>query len=103
MKKDIKFITKKKQKIKFYEEEFAYGGDFRAEMLSNKEISVEGCTGVLEFSDCYIKLKIKSGTLDIYGVSLKINGYEEKTLTVTGEIKSVEFCVREKLNGKHNK
>ena len=65
----------------------------RIEMLSNREISVEGCQGVLEYNDCYLKLNLNKGALIILGTNLDITVFEGKTITVCGKISSIEFCV----------
>ena len=95
MKRDIKFVSKKENKIKLLDKEEILEGESRIEMYSNKEIVVDGCMGVLEFSDTYIKIKLKKGNAVIYGNGLNINGFEEKTITVSGSLQSVEFCIRE--------
>ena len=95
MKRDIKFVSKKENKIKLLDKEEILEGESRIEMYSNKEIVVDGCMGVLEFSDTYIKIKLKKGNAVIYGNGLNINGFEEKTITVSGNLQSVEFCIRE--------
>ena len=95
MKRDIKFVSKKENKIKLLGKGELLDGESRIEMYSNKEIVVDGCMGVLEFSDTYIKLKLKKGNAIIYGSGLNINGFEEKTITVSGSLQSVEFCIME--------
>ena len=66
----------------------------KIEMLSNREISVDGCRGILEYNDEYIKIKIIGGILIINGKTLKIPIFERPLITVTGEIGGIEFCVR---------
>ncbi len=95
MKRDIKFVSKRENKIKLLDKAEILDGESRIEMYSNKEIVVDGCMGVLEFSDTYIKIKLKKGNAVIYGNGLNINGFEEKTITVSGSLQSVEFCIRE--------
>lgn len=63
------------------------------EMISNREICVEGCAGVLEYTDAYLKLKLCKGALIIMGSNLDITLFEGKTITVCGTISAVEFCV----------
>ena len=96
LKRDIKFVSKKENKIKLLDKEDLLDGESRIEMYSNKQIVVDGCMGVLEFSDDFIKLKLKKGNAIIYGNGLNINGFEEKIITVSGSLQSIEFCIREK-------
>ena len=66
----------------------------KIEMLSNREVSVDGCRGIGEYNDIYIKLKIIGGMLTITGKSLFIPVFDRPLITVTGEISSIEFSVR---------
>lgn len=96
MKNDYKFNSaKQKPKINLNVGDLMLCG-VRIEMISNKELLLEGCTGVLQFNDNYVKLGVKNGNIILYGKNFDICGFEEKTVTVKGIIDSVEFCVREK-------
>ncbi len=64
------------------------------EMLSNKELNLDGCKGIIEYNDVYIRIKVSSGEITVTGVSLNIPVFEGPTITVSGDIKSVEFNVR---------
>ncbi len=66
----------------------------RIEMLSNKELSLDGCRGILEYNDVYVRLKIIDGEITVVGTSLDIPVYDGPQITVTGCIKSIEFSVR---------
>ena len=63
------------------------------EIFGNGKINIEGCMGVLEYTDTYLKLKLQKGTLILCGDSFDIIYFEEKLITVKGVISSVEFCV----------
>lgn len=63
------------------------------EMISNREICVEGCVGVLEYTDVYLKLNLGKGMLIIIGNELDIVLFEGKNITICGNVNSVEFCV----------
>ena len=65
----------------------------KIEMLSNREVSVDGCRGIAEYNDIYVKLRIIGGFLIITGKSLVIPVFERPLITVTGEINAIEFCV----------
>lgn len=64
----------------------------RIEILSNKNITVEGIKGVFDYKDDYIKLKLKKGYLIICGRNFFITYYENETITVSGIISNIEFC-----------
>lgn len=63
------------------------------ELFSNNQIVVDGCLGVFEYNDIYLKIKLSSGALIINGSGFDIVAFENKMITVKGKINSVEFCV----------
>lgn len=63
------------------------------ELFGNREITVEGCVGVLEYSDTYLKLRLPRGALILCGGSFEIVTFEGTAITVRGSISSLEFCV----------
>lgn len=63
------------------------------ELFGNREIIVEGCMGVLEYSDSYLKLRLPKGALTVCGGCFDIVSFEGTTITVKGKISSLEFCV----------
>ena len=63
------------------------------EIFGNSEIFLEGCMGVFEYSDTYLKIKLAKGSLIICGSMFDIVSFENSTITVKGKISSVEFCV----------
>lgn len=93
MKSELKFIPPKKpQKILFSDTEILTFKS-RIEVFSNKELVLEGCLGVTQFNDNYLKLALKGGSLILYGENFDISGFSEKTITVRGVIESLEFCI----------
>lgn len=65
------------------------------EIFSNQRISVDGCEGVFEYREDYMKLRLLKGSIIICGDNLTILTYENKTLSIAGRISSVEFCMSE--------
>ncbi len=63
------------------------------EIFGNSRISVDGCLGVAEYRDDYIKLRINKGTLILCGCEFDIVFFENRLITVKGKISSVEFCM----------
>ena len=63
------------------------------EIFGNARINIEGCLGVMEYKDTYIKLRLHKGTLILCGNGFDIVFYENKLITVKGKISSVEFCM----------
>lgn len=98
MPKKIK-IKSKKEKEKWQ----LFGGEIlpqkemltlpRIEMLGNREITIDGCLSVLEYSDTYMKLKLKKGHIIICGIGFDILSFEGTAITLKGKISSVEFLI----------
>ena len=63
------------------------------EIFGNNKISIEGCLGVFEYKDTYLKLKLQKGELILCGSGFDIVFFENRLITVKGKISSVEFCV----------
>ena len=70
-----------------------FGCGDEIELFGNREITVEGCVGVLEYSDTYLKLRLPRGALILCGGSFDIVTFEGTAITVRGSISSLEFCV----------
>lgn len=63
------------------------------ELFGNREVVVEGCMGIWDYSDSYLKLKLQKGALILCGTSFDIISFENATIRIKGSISSVEFCV----------
>lgn len=63
------------------------------EIFGNGKISIDGCMGVFEYTDTYLKLKLSKGALILCGSDFDIVYFEDRQITVKGKISSVEFCV----------
>ncbi len=63
------------------------------EIFGSGKIEIDGCEGIYEYTDDYLKLRLKNGALLICGNNFDILTFENKAITVKGSIKSIEFCV----------
>ena len=63
------------------------------EIFGNSRINIEGCLGVFEYKDTYLKLKLAKGSVILCGSGFDIVYFENRLITVRGKISSVEFCV----------
>ena len=66
-------------------------GSVRIECNANREAVVEGCSGILEYSDETIRLTTGRMVLRFSGRGLSINGMAHGYAVVTGNIASIEF------------
>ena len=87
---------KKREKLNLFGSEKVFSGDImngaHTEIFSNCRIVIEGCLGVYEYNDCYLKLKLTKGALIVSGRDFDISTFEMGTITVNGKITSLEFC-----------
>ena len=63
------------------------------EIFGSSKIEIDGCEGVYEYTGDYLKLRLNKGALLISGNNFDILTFENKTMAVKGDIKSIEFCV----------
>ena len=61
------------------------------EIFGDEKINIDGCMGVYEYRDTYIKLKLKRGALILTGIGFDIVYFENRLITVKGKISSLEF------------
>lgn len=61
------------------------------EIFGNRKISIDGCMGVYEYRDTYLKLKLPKGVIILCGSGFDIIYFENRLITIKGNISSVEF------------
>ena len=62
------------------------------EAFGNSRIIIDGCLGVFEYRNDYLKLKLSKGALILCGNGFNITVFEGQQITIKGKISSVEFC-----------
>lgn len=88
--------TEKREKINLSGKEENHEVSFmgpHTEIFGNSRINIDGCLGVAEYRDTYIKLRLNKGTLILCGSGFDIALFENKIITIKGKISSVEFCM----------
>lgn len=63
------------------------------EIIGNHTLSIDGCKSILEYENEFIKLKLIKGVLILCGNNFDITLFENSSITVKGEISSIEFSV----------
>ncbi len=66
-------------------------GSTRIEIIDNKKIVVEGCYGIQEYANEFIKINLPKGTLTVFGSELFLSLMRDKAITLEGNISSIEF------------
>lgn len=65
------------------------------EIKGKNEVSVSGCTGILEYSEDRIVLALADGALEVLGKYLLLCDFRDGELSVRGEIASAAFVNRD--------
>ena len=66
-------------------------GSARIEICGNTRISIDGCLGVYEYRDTYLRLRLIKGAVIQCGIGFNIVFFENRQITIKGKISSVEF------------
>ena len=61
------------------------------ELISNKEAIIEGAKGIIECTDCRIKINCKQFILTFEGFNLGLSNLYKDSLRVTGKFTYVSF------------
>lgn len=88
-------IKKEKEKIKLFETHKQTLLPFinaSMHLIGNNEAVIDGCKGVLEYNDNQIKVNIGRQSVTFLGKDLQITNYGDNSITINGQITSLEFC-----------
>lgn len=55
------------------------------------ELNLENYRGILEYTECLIRIKTKIGQIKIKGKKLQVAYYTNDEMKVTGKIESIEY------------
>lgn len=61
------------------------------EIFGTGKLVIEGCLGVYEYKDTYIKLRLSKGTVIICGSGFNIVYFENKLISISGSVSALEF------------
>ncbi len=66
-------------------------GSSHIEIFGNGRISIDGCLGVYEYKDTYLKLRLIKGSAILCGTNFNITYFENRLISVKGKISAIEF------------
>lgn len=61
---------------------------------ANREVSVDGCRGVIDYNENLIKLRVVGGTITVYGTTLNLAELSDRAAVITGTVSNIEFSER---------
>ena len=65
----------------------------RLEFSANREAVIEGCKGILEYSDTTVRLLVDRMVVRLQGRDLVLRSMSSSTVEVTGVIATVDFTL----------
>lgn len=67
------------------------GGGLRLDLRGRNTLTVHGCTRILDFSPCEVRLALQDGTLTVRGCRLICTAYLAGAVGIEGHICCMEF------------
>lgn len=61
-------------------------------VLENCEICIENYRGIIEYTECLVRIRTKTHQIRICGRCLRIEYYTNDEMKITGVIQTIEFC-----------
>lgn len=61
-------------------------------ILGDNEICIENYRGIVEYTECLIRVQTKGKQIRVHGKRLRIEYYTNDEMKITGTICSMEFC-----------
>ena len=65
----------------------------KLELRFNREITIEGCKGVIDYSTDRISLNVEKGIVIIEGSNLQLHSFDDSCATIKGVFTNVGFEV----------
>ena len=61
-------------------------------VLGNCEVCIENYRGIIEYTECLIRVQTKTHQIRLCGRCLQIEYYTNDEMKITGIIQAIEFC-----------
>lgn len=61
-------------------------------VLGDSEVCIENYRGIVEYTDCLIRVQTRGKQIRLHGRNLQIEYYTNDEMKITGNICSIEFC-----------
>lgn len=61
------------------------------ELCGNKQLYIENYKSIIEYTEDFIKLRLKTSMLSIEGKNLVIEKYSKEELYITGRFQNIKF------------
>lgn len=67
------------------------GHDSHIEIDSGREVLIEGCRGILDYSDEMIKVSVGNQAVTVIGTDLAVRNMFTQVIVIVGRISSIEY------------
>lgn len=61
------------------------------ELISNREATIEGCEGIIEYKDTFVSVNCRNFTVNFSGFNFRIRSNSKDSITVSGCITDIKF------------
>lgn len=61
-------------------------------LLGDSEVCIENYRGIVEYTECLVRIQTKGKQIRLHGKNLQIEYYSNYEMKITGMICSLEFC-----------
>lgn len=65
--------------------------DSQIDIVSNSCITIQGCYGILEYAEEYVRVKLKNTSVVFYGNGLRIENLSDDRIEIKGSISQIEY------------
>lgn len=69
----------------------AFDGFAQIELISNTQARVDGCKGIIEYSQTKISLNLGNVCAEFCGTELNMNAFEDEQVVLGGKFSSINF------------
>ena len=94
IKSDIKPKTEKFSFLEFSDESPQnIAGAPQITMFGNSLVQIEGCNGIIDYTETTIKISIKRGFITFFGKNFNVVSFYNTILSFSGEVSTLEYTV----------
>ncbi len=69
----------------------AFDGYAQIELISNTQARLDGCKGIIEYSESKISLNLGNVCAEFCGAELNMNAFEDEQVVLSGIFSSISF------------
>lgn len=67
------------------------GGGAHIELHANREAVIDGCRGIIDYSEDAVRMNVGSGSVTFFGRNLMLKNLTDREAILAGHIQRIEF------------